>query len=311
MRIAESILKENLKQNKLSRLYYFYGREIFLVKTYADRVREIFAPGSDDFNLVKFTATPDYNSLEEAIETLPVFAEKKVVLLNDFDAEKTDPETLDRILELLADVPEYCVVIISITGFEPSKNAKTKKLLACVEAHGVVCEFEPLTRAKAADLIVKKASRLGCIISRPNAEYLYDLTLGSLTLMGTEVEKLSAFAGSGEITRQTIDDLVPRLTETKIFELSKALTTKNAKIAFRIFNDLMSENQNCNAVLGYLSAVFVRTHHENLKNRSARAAYTRKCVSLLYNANIKLRSLGTQHERTVMEKMMTEILTIS
>jgi DNA polymerase-3 subunit delta len=308
MKITEDTLKENLKLSKLTNLYYFYGREIFLVKTYADRVREKFAPDLDEFNLVKFTGTPDFSALEEAIETLPVFAESKVVILNDFDAEKTDPDTLERVMALLSDVPDYCTVIISITGFEPGKNAKTKKLLACAEKHGTVCEFEPLSRAKAADLIVKKASRLGCIISRESAEYLYELTLGSLTLIGTEVEKLCAFAGTGgEITRQVIDSLVPRLTETKIFELSKALTSKNAKAAFKIFNDLMTENQNCNAVLGYLSAVFVRTHHENLKSRSRRAAYTRDCVSLLYKANIKLR---TQNERTVLEKMMTEILTL-
>jgi DNA polymerase-3 subunit delta len=283
------------------------------VRTHADRVRERFAPDLDEFNLIKFAGISDFDSLEEAIETLPVFADKKVVLINDFDAEKIDPETLDRIIALFADIPEYCTVIISITGFEPSKNTKTKKLIATVEKHGVVCEFMPLSKAKAADLIMKKAARFGCIISRTDSEYLYDLTLGSLTLIGTETEKLCTYTGTGgEITRNIIDRLTPRLTETKIFELSKALTTKNAKIAFRIFDDLVSQNESFVGIIAYLSKVFIGNYHSKLSSRYKNPheiLYARKCISLLYKADIKLKST-TLNNRTVIEKTMTEILMI-
>jgi DNA polymerase-3 subunit delta len=264
----------------------------------------------DEFNLIKFCGTPDFDSFEEAIETLPVFAEKKVVLINDFDAEKTDIETLDRIIEMLADIPDYCAVIINITGFEPGKNTKTKKLIAAVEKHGVVCEFELLSKPKAAELIIKKALRAGCKITRGNAEYLYDLTLGSLTLIGSEIEKLCAFTRTGnEITRQIIDELTPRLTETKIFELSKALTSKNAKAAFYIFDDLMAQNESFDGLLAYLSKVFIGNYHSkiggNYRASPSEISYARKCISLLYKANIKIR---THEKRTVIEKTMTEIL---
>jgi DNA polymerase-3 subunit delta len=334
MKITEEALKDNLKLNKLSNLYYFFGKEIFLVKHYADSVKQKFAPDLDEFNFVKFNGISDFDSLEEAIETLPVFAEKKVVLINDFDAEKTDIETLDRIISLFADIPEYCAVIISITGFEPSKNAKTKKLIAAVEKHGVVCEFELLTKPKAAGIIAGRVSKLGSIISLENAEYLYDLTLGSLTLIGSEYKKLCAYAGTGnEITQEIIDRLTPRMTDTKTFNLANALTAKNARTAFIILDELFAQNVEPVIILSSLSGNFINFYRANLgkkyrinhakvaadfnyskkqeflMNKTANDSYIRKCISLLYKADIKLKST-TLNNRTVIEKTMTEILTL-
>jgi DNA polymerase-3 subunit delta len=335
MKITEDALKDNLKLNKLTNLYYFYGKEVFLVKTYTDRVREKFAPDSDEFNLVKFAGVPEFDSLEEAIETLPVFADRKLVIISDFDAEKLDADYLEKAITLFSDIPEYCAVIIAITGFEPAlRNAKTKKLLACVEQSGTVCEFALLSRPKAADLIMKKASRLGCIISRTNAEHLYDLTLGSLTLIGAEVEKLCAYTETGgEITGQVIDLLTPRLTETSVYELASALTSKNAKTAFRILDDLMAQNVQAVIILASLSGAFVDFYRAKLgknhrfspekiaedfnypKNRAwlmkktlnADIIYIKKCLASLYKADIKLKSTSL-NSRTVIEKTMTEIL---
>jgi DNA polymerase-3 subunit delta len=338
MRITEDILKDNIKLDKLGKLYYFYGKEVFLVKHYADRVREKLAPDLDEFNLVKFEGFPGFDALEEAIETLPVFAERKLVLMNDPDFEKTDADTLDKVIALFSELPDSCAVIISITGFEPSKNAKTKKLMACIEKFGDVCEFDLLTRAKAAEQIIRKASRLGCIISRENAEYIFELTLGSLTLIGAEVEKLASYAGKGgEITKQTIDLLTPRLTETSVYELAAALTSGRAKVAFGILDDLMAQNVQPVIILSTLSGAFVDYYRAKLgrdygihpdraasdfnypKNRlwvmgkTSRAVsgidmdYIRNCLGILYKADIKLKST-TLDNRTVIEKTMTEIL---
>jgi DNA polymerase-3 subunit delta len=263
---------------------------------------------------------------------LPVFAEKKVVVINDFDAEKSDPETLEKIIALLSDIPEYCAVIINITGFEPSKNAKTKKLLAAVEKHGVVCEFDLLSKPKAAGLIIDRVSRLGCTISHENAEYIYDLTLGNLTLIGTEYKKLCVYAGVGsEITREIIDRLTPRLTETKTYDLANTLTEKRAKKAFRILDELFAQNVEAVVILSSLSGNFINFYRANLgkkykinpnqtaadfnypKNRAflmsktANEIYIKKCISLLFKADIKLKST-TLNNRVVIEKTMTEIL---
>jgi len=340
MKVTEDILRDNLKLNKLSRLYYFWGKEAFLVKTYADRVREKLAPGIDEFNLVRFTGLPDFDELEEAVETLPVFAEMKLIMINDPDFEKTDPDTLDRILGLFSDIPDTCAVIMYVTGFEPSKNAKTKKAIASFEKHGVVCEFALMAKGKAAELIIKKASRLNAVISRADAEYIYDLTLGSLTLIGIETEKLASYAGqNGVITREIIDLLIPRLTETTVYELAAALTAGNSKTAFYILDDLFAQNVQPVIILATLSGTFTDFYRAKLgrtsgvnpdriavgfnypKNRAwvvgktARTVqnismvYIRSCLNVLYKADIKLKST-VLNNRTVIEKAMAEIITL-
>ena len=338
MKIHEDNLKDNLKLNKLTNLYYLYGKEAFLVKTYTDKITEKAASSTDDFNLVKFIGCPDADDLENSIDALPVFTDRKVVIINDFDAEKTDIDTLERIITLLSDLPDYCTVIINITGFEPGGNAKTKKLLACAEKFGTVCEFDIMSRPKAAELIIKKAARLGCIIARTDAEYLYDLTLGSLTLIGFEVEKLCSYTGTGNaVTKRTIDLLVPRLTETSVYDLAAALTSGKAEPAFHILDDLMA--QSCAPVMisGSLSGAFIDYYRAKLgknyrispektaadfsyaKNRAwvitktARAvsdislSYIKNCLSILYKSDIKLKSAGL-NDRIIIEKTMAEIL---
>ncbi|MCL2108817.1 MAG: DNA polymerase III subunit delta [Oscillospiraceae bacterium] len=333
MVITEDVLKSDIKQNKLVNFYYFYGKEAFLTKTYTERVREAFAPDLDEFNLIKFSGFPGIDLLEETVETLPVFAEKKVVQIHDLDAEKIDIDSFEKLLAIFSDIPEYCAVIISITGFTPAKKDKTKKLMSCVEKHGAVCEFDLMSRPKATELIVKKAARLNCKISRQNAEELYDLTLGSLTLIGCEIEKLAAYAGrDGEITRQAIDLLTPRLTETKVFNLATALTDKKSRDAFKILDDLFSQNTEPVIILSSLSGAFVDLYRARLgkdyRVQSAQVAadfnypknrawlmnkaplpmnYLENCISALYKADIKLKS-APLNGRFVIEKTMSEIL---
>lgn len=335
MKITEDILKENIKSNNLSNLYYFYGKEAFLVKTYTDRVKEKFAPDSDEFNLVKFIGFPGIEALEESIETLPVFSEKKVIVINDIDAEKLDTDSLEKVLSLLSDIPDYCLVIIGITGFIPALKDKTKKLISCVEKHGIICEFDLISRSKAAELIIKNTARFGCTISRQNAELLYDLTLGSYTLIVLEVKKLVSYAGTGnEITREMIDLLTPRLTETKTFNLANALTAKKSREAFEILDDLFSQNTEPVVILASLSGAFIDLYRARLgkdnkipservaadfnypKNRAwlmnkapYNMQYVEKCLEILYKTDIKLKSSPVSG-RTLIEKAMTEIISL-
>ena len=173
------------------------------------------------------------------------------------------------------------------------------------------------------------------MISRQNAEELYDLTLGSLTLIGFEVEKLCSYAGKGkEITKDIIDLLTPRLTETKTFILADALTSKNPKKAFGILDDLIAQNTAPVIISSSLSGAFVDLYRARLGKEYKKASdkvaadfnypknrawlmnkapfgmsYIEKCLEVLYKADIKLKS-SPLNGRTIIEKAMTEILTL-
>lgn len=340
MKTDESKLNTAIKTNNFSNLYYFYGKEEFLVKTYTDRIiNKILSKEDLDFNLIRFEGNPSLDALSNAVSSLPVFAEKKIVVLNDFDAEKLDADTLNAVINIFSDIPESSVIITAVTGFEvDAKKAKTKKLISSADKYGVTCEFDYMQPSKVTELIIKKAARLGVIISRDNALLLSELTLRSLTLIGSELDKLCSYAGKGgEITKPVINLLVSKQLDSNIFELANMLVRKNTNGVFNILNDLISEGYQPVVIMSSLSSTFVDFYriklakNENVSNErisvdfnyaknrvwligktastvnNISIGYIRKCLEALNIADYKLKSSPVDN-RIIMEQALTKIL---
>jgi len=336
--VTEEILAKELKQGAIRKIYYLYGKEPFLVKTYADRIIDKCLSGERGFNLAKFEGSPDVSRISECVQTLPVFADRKVVLLNDLDAEKTDADALAKIF---SDIPESTAVVISVTGFVPDlKKAKTKKLVEIIDKHGACVEFGKLSEAKTADLIAKRAARSGCGISRVNAVHLATLCLCDLTLIANETDKLCAYANfGGEITREAIDLLTARQLDASIYALAAEITAKKSGSALRVLDELINLGNPPVMIMSALSAAFIDFYRAKTgvdagkradavaadfnyaKNRAwavgkavsavARtpAAKLRACVLALANADYKLKSAPFD-DRYIMERAVAELITL-
>lgn len=84
-------LKQALKSRALKRLYIFSGEESYLRMYYLNACKEaVLGDGAfAEFNLFEFdgkTVTPD--QLRDAIESYPAMAERKIVIVHDFDLYK-------------------------------------------------------------------------------------------------------------------------------------------------------------------------------------------------------------------------------
>lgn len=85
MPITEAELKKRLKEG-LAPLYFLYGEESYLTAHYAAQIAEK-AVGKDDmggFNLQKLDGqSVSFDQIEEAVEALPLMAERKCVVIRD------------------------------------------------------------------------------------------------------------------------------------------------------------------------------------------------------------------------------------
>ncbi len=88
------------------------------------------------FNLQRFDGQDSsWDAIEEAAEALPLMAERKCVVVRDFDVTAASVP-FDRVLELAGDPPEDTVLIFWMDTVSPrweKKNAKWRKFLAAVE----------------------------------------------------------------------------------------------------------------------------------------------------------------------------------
>ncbi len=336
MKLEEEKLSQTLKSGELYRVYYFYGDEIFLTETYTGRVLDkVIGKDRNDINITRFQGTFSVDALADSVESMPLFAMNKAVIINDLDMEKYSDTDCDRISDILSDVPDECTVIISMTGISPGSGKKSagKNLLAKLtkQKNCAVCEFTQLQPNKTAELIIKKAAKNGCVISRTNALYIVNITLNNLTLCSTETQKLCDYQQSGEITKETIDALVIKHPDTSIYTLATAITKGNRTEAFTILDDLFAQRIDPFIILATLSSTYIdfyraviarsakKTQNDCVndfaypKNRAftvgkaftatqrLSSEYVRYCIKNLADADYKMKT-SSADARTVLEQ---------
>lgn len=257
--INEQKLKDDLKNRRFSSVYFFYGEESFLVKTYAERVKnKALGDGVSDMNLLELSGNPDLSLLSDHVESLPFFAEHKVIMINDFNPEKVAENEAEPLLDILRNAPETTVIVFYLTGCSFSLRAgRVKKLFEEIKKIAAVCEFKPLTPKETAGIIYRKAEREGRRISPQNANYLAEITACDLNLASAETSKLCCYVERGkEITREIIDKMVEKRLETKIFSLSDAMISGSGQEAFKILRELFEQRVEPVAILATLSGAY-------------------------------------------------------
>ncbi|MDE6724889.1 MAG: hypothetical protein K2J79_04715, partial [Ruminiclostridium sp.] len=111
--VKRETLKEDIKNGKLASVYFFYGEETFLVKSYAERIKKKALGGDDSgMNLMETSGNPDISMLTDHIEAVPFFADRKVIMINDFNPENVEEgEQTESFINMLGNVPETAVLI--------------------------------------------------------------------------------------------------------------------------------------------------------------------------------------------------------
>lgn len=257
--INEQRLKDDLKSRRFSQVYFLYGQESFLVKTYADRIKNK-ALGEDisDMNLLELNGNPELSLLSDHIETMPFFSEYKVIMINDFNPEKIAENETEEFLKMLENVPDTTIVVFYLTGCTFSlRSQRMKNLFDEIKKYALVCEFKPLTPKETANIIYRKIEREGRRISTQNANYLAEITACDLNLASVETTKLCSYVDKGkEITKEIIDKMVEKRLETKVFTLSDAMINGSSQNAFRILNELFEQRVDPIPILATLSTAY-------------------------------------------------------
>ena len=257
--VTETQLNSSIKSGNFSSVYFFYGEESFLVKTYAMRIKsKLLGDAGTDINLLELRGNPDLDLLSDHAEALPFFADKKVILINDFNLEKlpeSDFETFERILK---NTPDTTVMIFYLTGCGFSQRlSRVKKLFEIFKKYSVVCEFKPLNKMQIGGIICKKAAKQKRLISPQNAEYIAEITGCDLNLASQETTKLCCYTQEGkEITREIIDAMVAKRLETKIFTFSDAMVGGRKKDALKILSELFYQRVDIIPILSTLASAY-------------------------------------------------------
>jgi len=246
------VLREQLKTKKNSNIYLFTGEEKFLINAYLKRFIDMIFEGHDKMmNLDQFNLdNKDIDKIELSLETLPFFAEKRVVVLENLDLfgvkNKSRNERITTAITKLSD-STLCFVI-------EDKIDKRNKLYKYINKNGTVSVFSFLTQKELIHYVAKKLSKVNMKISSSDGKFLIDTVGYELRVISKEVSKLIDYVGNYEIvTKADIEDVCTKHLEAKIFELVDAVGTKNRERALFLYQDMISLKEPVTRILFMIS----------------------------------------------------------
>ena len=157
--------KKDLSAGKPGMLYILHGEETYLRDYYLTRLRDmILTGGLGEFNLHEI-ATKDMSphKLEEAIDCLPMMAERTLVTVTDFDLYKAGEKDRAEYIRIFSQLPDYCCVVF-IYDLIPYKGDARTKLAAALKKYGTVVNFVRQDQGDLVDWVRRPAwsGRLPC-----------------------------------------------------------------------------------------------------------------------------------------------------
>ena len=185
-------LQEDLKTGNFKHCYLLYGEEPYLVQQYKTRLKNALSVEGDTMNTSVFSGKdirPE--ALIDLAETLPFFAERRVILVENSGFFKKSTEELAA---YMGELPETSYFI-----FAEEDVDKRGKMYKQVKKYGSVVEFKRQTDAVLMQWILGTLKKENKRITRSVMELFLSKTGNDMELITQELEKLLCYTMEKEV----------------------------------------------------------------------------------------------------------------
>ena len=233
-----------LKANGPQRLYVLWGKEDYLREQFLAQLKAVCLPGGeDDFSYHRFDGGAlELHRLADAVDAMPFLSDRSLVEIRGYDTNKVPEAELEPLLKLLADLPDYCTVVFVMgPDFTPDGRLKLTKAL---KKHGQVLQFSQQDSASLVKWVARRFAAWEKRVTVEDAKYLIQITGGLMNRMIPEIEKISAYAAGGEITRADIDAVTQKTPDAVVFDLTDCLAEGDRDGAMGKLAELLTDKDN-------------------------------------------------------------------
>lgn len=244
----KNIIKD-IKNREFKRSYLLYGEEDYLKNFYRDKLVNTITDG-DTMNYSRYSGKGiDANEVIDFAETMPFFADYRVILMENTGMFKSGGDELAQYIEK---TPVTTVFI-----FVESEVDKRNKLFKAVSKCGYVSEMrrqsEDALVSWAAGMLAKDNKK----ITRETMLYILSKTGTDMEILSKEIEKLICYVGENEvITKEDVDAVCITRISVRIFDMIDAISAKNQKKTLDLYYDLLASKEPPMRILFMLSRQF-------------------------------------------------------
>jgi len=244
-------LKKDLSAGKPGQLYVFHGEETYLRDHYLGRLREaVLTGGLGEFNRHDLSARDmSPHALEEAVDCLPMMAERTLIEVTDFDLFKAGEKDREEYVRILSNLPDYCCLVLLYDVLEYKPDARTK-LAQTVKAHGVVVNFARQSPRELADWVRRHFKAQGKEIDPRLCEELIFLCGDLMHTLQQEIGKIAAYAKGERITRADVEAVATPQLSAVVFRIADAIGEKNFDKAASTLGELYQMQKTPYEIMG-------------------------------------------------------------
>ena len=244
-------LKMAIRSKKPHNFYIFYGEEAFLLQHYLGQLHSVILDDlTESFNFHRFNNENfDLRDFADAVENLPMMAERTMVQVDDIDLFKLPEDSRNKMMDILSDIPEYCTVVFVYDTVEFKPDKRLKKLWELVSSSQIV-EFAKQSQRDLVSWITRHFAARGKRIPQDLCVYLIEITDGTMTSLKAEIEKIAAFSGADTICRSDIDAVTEPVLDAVVFRMTEMLGTRDYAQAIVTLQKLLKMQHEPIVILG-------------------------------------------------------------
>ncbi|MFI3313312.1 MAG: DNA polymerase III subunit delta [Eubacteriales bacterium] len=253
-------IKDHLKSGNLAKCYLFYGEEDYLKSYYFDRLKKkVLDDTTSVFNHHRFTAENlDWGRIAESVEAMPMMAERTLVELRDVNPYSAREPEREQIIAMMSDLPDYCCLVFYFS--ENFKADKRLKKLHTAMSSAVELAFAKQTTSELRTWLRRHAVAGGKDIDTQTCDHLAFLKDNSMVALGSEMQKLIAYASGNIITKQDVDAVVEPTLNAVSFDISNAIADGNYERAIIKLREVLQMQEEPTLVLGAISSQMRRMY---------------------------------------------------
>ena len=229
------VLKKQLKEKNIGKLYFFTGSEQYLARYYEKQITEgLLDKDTKTFNYTVYEGKLTLGELSEAVSVFPVFSDRRIVIVKESTIFKGEVkgQSWNSFFDSL---PDYICLI-----FIQSEVDKRTSLYKALKNKSILVEFNRQKEEALVKWVMKVFSSYKKKINQSDAAYLVGLLDPDMTFMLLEIEKIVQYIGDKDtVNSSDILEVVSKSVKSIIFDLTDAVSQHQMAKAIRIVDELL------------------------------------------------------------------------
>lgn len=232
--ISMKTIDNDIKYGQLKNVYLLYGEERYLLRQYRDKLKKAIVPPDDTMNFTTFEGTGlNPKEIIDLAETLPFFAERRLILIENSKLFKKSGEDL---ADYIGQMPSSTYIVF----VEDEVDSKTR-LFKEVKKHGNAVEFVTPKEDTLQKWIGKRIASEGKNITHSTYQRFIAKTGTDMENIDKELEKLFCYTMDKEIIElEDVEAITTEQISNKVFEMVDSIASHKQKHALDLYYDLLA-----------------------------------------------------------------------